>query len=266
MERECADSPATTILDSDSDSDDGINPDDDVLYNLLMHPSTAVGQHSGNDGQNYTCRSPFKQKLEPLPEIEVDEQELMERYPLNDPNNENVFYSPKKASRIVLSNETFALSPCNLDNKKAGPTKPLQIIAMSLADKRVAMSQMVEDMPYQIQYEAECRLRYVINNPAILLMYNKCRLSFISRAVDLRREFYIGITERPRERFEEHFSRFSQMALWIFEDSRCSAAAEKSLIQHFRDCSLMLNVGGGGERRSAAKPHFLYIALKRLRK
>ena len=262
VESKCPDSPATTVLDSaDSDaSDPGDLEDTDVLMNLLLEPSRAEGKHCGEIP--LSCKSPVKRKLEPLPEgPPVDMEELLARYPLNDPNTPSLLGIHKTQRRVIVSSANSVLSSCNLQ-RRAQPTQPSPIMPMSLASKRQVASQMIADMPHDIQCEAESRLYYVLGNPAILLLHEKSPWRFIQNIIDLGREFYIGITERPRERFEEHSLRFSQMAVWIFEDSRYSAAAEKSLIKGFRDCSLMLNVGNGGERRSAAKPHFLYVTTK----
>jgi hypothetical protein len=267
-EGKCPASPATTVLD-DSDSD-GCVPslEDDGLYKLLIQSSSVEGSCHSSDVAPHTRRV-FKRELEaPPPEPpEVDIEEMLEKYPMIDTSSDPCPFedSPRLRRRVVPS---YAIKSSALplgsqvEVAAAKPTKPLPIVPMSLAAKRVAALQMVHDMPCDIQNEAQNRLNYVINSPSILLMYNKSSWDFTEHAVSLKREFYIGITERPRERFEDHYPRFSQMAVWIYEDSRYSAAAERSLIRSFRDCSWMLNVGNGGERRSGARPHFLYVALR----
>ena len=77
--------------------------------------------------------------------------------------------------------------------------------------------------------------------------------------------FYIGITEDPDRRWEEH----CQAAPWddmeiLIEapSSHVTAELERRLIDRFRPVIGCANVGPGGERRSAGRPHFLYVLVR----
>ena len=74
-------------------------------------------------------------------------------------------------------------------------------------------------------------------------------------------QFYIGITERPGARFEEHKAAggYSRMRLYVYPNSRESGAAERALISTFQSCPECRNIGKGNERASAGSPHYLYI-------
>lgn len=77
------------------------------------------------------------------------------------------------------------------------------------------------------------------------------------------RALYIGITERPVARFQEHrLAGYGELWLYAFESSRESGAAERSLIRTFRHFPECANVGDGNERASRARPHYLYIVWK----
>ena len=135
---------------------------------------------------------------------------------------------------------------------------------MSLATKKHLVPGMILELPDCIRSEAEARLHAVMAVPDILIMGDKCPSAFAKQVVTIGKPFYVGITERPLERMIDHRSSgFFAMALWMFESSRGSAAREKSLIREFRATHLLLNVGPGGERASAATPHFLYIVVKK---
>jgi hypothetical protein len=268
-----SDEPTTPKLDScvlpiaqdlpDSNHHQAVSEDAaDPLYDLLCSPGST-------SCLNWQCDLgivPGAPAQPGLPEIavepEVDMDELLQLYPLNNADNGPCL---EMTSRIVIRHKVSSEPAESNDGvEKVGKPKA-QIQSMSLEARRFAMKQMVADMPDgKIQWEAEARLSYVVGNCNVLLMQNKAQWCFIQQAAELQRHFYIGITERPAERFRDHQADgFSTMALWIYEDSRWSAAAEKALIREHRGCQLMLNIGQGGERRSAAKPHFLYVVLKK---
>ena len=77
--------------------------------------------------------------------------------------------------------------------------------------------------------------------------------------------FYIGITENPARRWEDH----CQTAPWddmeiLIEapSSRVTGDLEHRLIGRFRPVIGCTNVGPGGECRSAGCPHFLYVLVR----
>ena len=74
------------------------------------------------------------------------------------------------------------------------------------------------------------------------------------------KQFYIGITEAPCARYDEHrASGYRVMAVWVLEDSRQSGGIEDDLILAWRSCPLCNNVGRGRLGASKARPHFLYV-------
>ena len=80
----------------------------------------------------------------------------------------------------------------------------------------------------------------------------------------LTTSFYIGITERPSERFDMHsFTGFEYMILVaVASSSRRTSLWERDLIRRFSDSSLRENVGRGGEHASAGSPHFVYVVVR----
>jgi hypothetical protein len=84
----------------------------------------------------------------------------------------------------------------------------------------------------------------------------------VSRIVGQRYCFYIGITESPRRRWEEHAaSGHWQRMLVVVQapDSSASAAIEMRLLAKWQEQLLCANASRGGERRSAGTPHFVYL-------
>ena len=144
------------------------------------------------------------------------------------------------------------------------PQHPHAFLRMPFATKKRLAPGMILELPDSIRSEAEARLHAVMAMPDILIMGDKCASAFAKQVIAIGKPFYVGITERPSERMIDHRSSgFFAMALWMFESSRGSSAREKSLIREFRSSHLLLNVGSGGERASAAMPHFLYIVVKK---
>ena len=76
-------------------------------------------------------------------------------------------------------------------------------------------------------------------------------------------EFYVGISERPVERFQEHQSSgYSEMHVMLFSDSKASGNMEKRLISTWQKHPHCMNAGPGGLRASEGKPHFCYIVFR----
>jgi hypothetical protein len=76
-------------------------------------------------------------------------------------------------------------------------------------------------------------------------------------------QFYIGITERPDERWEAH-ARSGYSAMHIIAcavTSATTARIERALIARFRSYRCA-NLSAGGERASAGSPHFVYIVYR----
>ena len=86
----------------------------------------------------------------------------------------------------------------------------------------------------------------------------------VRRCSSSNRQFYIGITERPDERWEAH-ARGGYSTMWIVAcaaSSSVTARLERCLIYAHRGNLHCANVGGGGERASAGSPHFVYVTFR----
>ena len=86
----------------------------------------------------------------------------------------------------------------------------------------------------------------------------------ISSIVDAGRAFYVGITENPPRRWDEH--RHTRGTNWecmtVLVQAPSSAATkpiEKELLERWSGKFLCHNIGKGGERASAGMPHFVYV-------
>lgn len=76
--------------------------------------------------------------------------------------------------------------------------------------------------------------------------------------------FYIGITEDPCRRWQEHAEKepWSYMEVLVeAPTSRATGELEERLIEHFGRAFGCRNVGKGNERRSGGRPHYLYVVV-----
>ena len=76
--------------------------------------------------------------------------------------------------------------------------------------------------------------------------------------------YYIGITENPSRRFEEHCSAGSWARMVLLakaSSSRETSYMERSLISTFKDAYRCMNIAPGGERASEGSPHYLYLLV-----
>lgn len=94
--------------------------------------------------------------------------------------------------------------------------------------------------------------------------FEQCCLR-IDRVIARGWRFYIGISENPERRFEEHLGSrcgWSMMEVLVQAwDSRTTAELERRLIGRYHHELLCQNVGRGGERASASSPHYLYVLM-----
>jgi hypothetical protein len=76
--------------------------------------------------------------------------------------------------------------------------------------------------------------------------------------------FYIGISGEPDVRWSEGHSRtYSAMyIIAIARNSRVTSRIERDLIARFSGNFHCVNIGAGGERASAASPHFVYVVFR----
>jgi hypothetical protein len=119
--------------------------------------------------------------------------------------------------------------------------------------------EMVNSLPSTCQAEARLRLEAIELINDIKLMVKESPSIYIEGLIASNCKFYIGISERPKERFELHRSHYKEMALWIHPSRIETVKLEKYLINKFRSSHLMANIADGGQAASAARPHFLYV-------
>ena len=76
--------------------------------------------------------------------------------------------------------------------------------------------------------------------------------------------FYIGITENPERREIEQIERGWDFLELLVEapSSRETGLLETRLIELFSREPLCQNSGGGNERPSAGRPHYVYVAVR----
>lgn len=77
--------------------------------------------------------------------------------------------------------------------------------------------------------------------------------------------FYIGITENPSRRFDEHLASgghwVRHVVLVQAPTSRTTSSLERDLLVTYGNVFGCLNASAGGERASAGSPHFLYLLV-----
>jgi len=125
------------------------------------------------------------------------------------------------------------------------------------------INDMVNSLPLSCQTEAENRLALIEGISAIKLMVDKSPSYHIEGLIKSNCNFYIGITERPKERWTYWLGAgYKEMALWVYPSRKETVPMEKYWISRFRGCHLMANFADGGQMASAATPHFLYVVSK----
>ena len=90
----------------------------------------------------------------------------------------------------------------------------------------------------------------------------------INAAIVDGHSFYIGITENPVRRWDEHLQadsmRWMRMDLLVrARSSAITAPIEKALVGCFKNVFLCHNLGHGGEHASAGMPHYVYLLIGR---
>jgi hypothetical protein len=133
------------------------------------------------------------------------------------------------------------------------------------------VSEVLDSLPERLRSVATRQLQQLsARSPVVQLMAPTSNLEAAAEAKVLDQlrsnpglHFYIGISERPEERFETHQANgFTKFWVYTFVSSAGSASAEKALISRLQKFHQCLNVGPGGERASKGQPHYLYIAWK----
>ena len=134
----------------------------------------------------------------------------------------------------------------------------------------IKIKMMTDSLPPEVRFVAAESLRQICQQSGVRLMGSpshivnhaedaiRCRLRFNSSI-----QFYIGISEQPSVRFEQHrCNAFNEMWLYVCSCSLESASAEKSLIHRVHQLAACCNLGKGGERASKGCPHYLYIVWR----
>ena len=208
--------------------------------------------------------------------LELSNEELWDMYPLGDCTGPSVedqrpadsyIYPPSWPPKPVFDRATWTgLTQAQMDmavlcNHANAFTYMRKSIMGGLDKRRETIRCIISTVPYQCQDAAANILDEVARIRGIMPMRGTDRPSdYIAKKFQMNQAAYIGITERPVDRFEEHNGNgYSQMALWIFASSSDSASLEKQLIAKFKSNQLLRNIGQGGERASKAQPHFLYV-------
>lgn len=149
------------------------------------------------------------------------------------------------------SNRLFCTSELNFNRQRCNNVRNHRI------------NEMVSSLPLACQAEARLRLDAIEFTRDIKLMVQESPSVYIEGLISSKCNFYIGISERPKERFELHTaSGYKEMALWIHPSRIETVKLEKYLINKFRSSHLMANIADGGQAASAARPHFLYVVSR----
>lgn len=134
-------------------------------------------------------------------------------------------------------------------------------------EKELLSARYAEQLPVDIRLVTRAMLDRITRTPGMHAFGGED--SVASEAGQLiqkkasQHEFYVGISERPVERFQEHqCSGYSEMHVMVFPDSKASGNMEKSLINTWQQHPHCMNAGPGGLRASAGKPHFCYVVFR----
>jgi len=128
--------------------------------------------------------------------------------------------------------------------------------------KRARARAAVQELPSDLHTEAHSRLDRFLSMPGTLFEPEDAFL-YVSKLNQDKTTYYIGITERPAERWEQHSANnWKRMSIWMHIDSRYSAARERALIARNSASEYQQNISSGGGGASLGEPHFSYIVSK----
>jgi len=299
-----AEIPALPVmLDSDIDAgDEHFRPtliDDDVLQMQAASSRTDDALHiqaasEQTVGRRSRSRSPtrFEESL-----LEDENEIWLSCYPLNHISVSSDFHddtlaAPDSPPQVQcrprhqgLSHEQLELSMarCMLYNKaeKACKASGLNVTTwISAASSSLLLnggqqetfSKMVATLEPELQQLAKHLLANatqagaMLKHPEVGETHSSSATKTIQVKLKLRPSipYYVGITENPAMRFDEHqvASGFNAMHVWLFSDSHESAACEVSVLKNVSHLGSCQNKSKGGERRSSGKPHFMYVVFK----
>lgn len=116
-----------------------------------------------------------------------------------------------------------------------------------------------------IALEADICLRFPRDEPLDLADYRRHCVREL-KPIAASRYFYIGITDNPAHRWQQHCHSGSGYAtmflLAVAESSRTTGQLERQLIAMWRNPFRCANIGAGGECSSHGSPHFLYVVCR----
>ena len=113
-----------------------------------------------------------------------------------------------------------------------------------------------------IALEADICLRFPHDEPMDLADYRRHCVREL-KPIAASRYFYIGITDNPAHRWQQHCHSGSGYAtmflLAVAESSRTTGQLERQLIAMWCNPFRCANIGAGGECSSHGSPHFPYV-------
>lgn len=136
------------------------------------------------------------------------------------------------------------------------------------------VTSLADSLPANLRSLAAAQLRQLSGTPGIRLMPVTEHVALDVEARVRQKlqsdpvvQFYVGISERPSERFSQHKENgFNQLWLYVFRTSAESGGAERASISRLRQYPQCLNIGSGNERASQGQPHFMYVAWRPMSK
>ena len=129
--------------------------------------------------------------------------------------------------------------------------------------KRARIQASVQELPDDLRTEAHSRLDRFLSMPGTMFEPEDA-FQYVKKLQQDQVTYYIGITERPAERWEQHAAKgWRKMSVWMHLDSRYSAARERALIARNSASCHQQNISSGGGGASLGEPHFSYIVSKK---
>ena len=263
------------------------------------HRSRSRSRSKGNQSSQLPAVSPQSKATLPQHDATQDDdavfEQLLEQYPLNDPsgpclhdNKPHEWYpaqpeepgaakttssAPPQISPALFwsSSSSRAINLC----RSAGLSPIMFGAAASFASLAAgvqgeALTMMVASLPSHLQMRAfslcsEARAAgAMLQHPPANQQVIKHIVNLINARLMMRsRDFYVGITENPARRFaQQQLLGYNSMDLWIFVSGQESGDMEMQVLTHVGKRNGCKNQSAGGECRSAAQPHFMYVVWK----
>ena len=134
-------------------------------------------------------------------------------------------------------------------------------------EKDLLMARFSEQLPMDIRLVTKAALNRIARIPGMQIIGGEestpGEANLLIQTRMNQQEFYIGISERPVERFCDHQrSGYTEMHVMVFPDSRASGNMEKNLIVAWQKHPHCMNAGPGGLGASEGRPHFCYVVFR----